>query len=566
MGQFDFITNEITNYSTKKKASSLNTFNDFSSVQSNLHHGKASKKATIIRNRTSRKITKTRYSTDINNVIDDSVTDVSTSHLDIESSYIDIISTFGVSLIQDVSNSISNKLQSTINTISGIPSETISALWDTANSQIDDIASDINAVAGNYITDYTGSNAKDLDNQIAALHSMAAISQEPVGSFNNNSKTGTTTKNNFFKRDKGNSSCSKYIQSNVPNKAGKLTPNENALKGTPDDKILNGKLKTDNSIVSEYLKLTPPKLPTLPSTSSLVPSSENLIDSVKNTAKNTYDTTTKSIIPKGKSDAGNIKSVKDILPSMPKPTPNVPSADDIKSINTVSSVGEKMGFTAPLTPNKNSTAISEPKPTPEKAEYGKIQVKETKAGFVDIVDETPGNQRKISQHPTGSYEATLNDGSVHKKITKNRQEITDGDWKVTTSKDKVEIVIGDSKIEIRKNDFRTIHENNNIDIGGDSNILIKGDVKEDIKGSKTEKIGENNTSSVAGNRNDKTDGNYDEKIGGNQSSNITGNLTITVTGNVNINSSGQTTINSSGPATISSTAIVRISAPKVSIG
>jgi hypothetical protein len=544
--------NEIINYSAKKKKSSLEVFANYSDNKSREYTTRNSGKAAKLTSRTSRKMSTLRKkqsnpSAEAGQVIiDDAVGELSSFHLDTRSSYIDIISTFGASLVQDVSNSINLNLQSKFDTIAEIPVE----LTDVANSQILDIAGAINDSVGASITKYTGEDIKQLNDQTAALNSLKSKLTDPIGSFNINNSNDNGIKNNFFKRDKGRSSCSNYIQGNVPNKAGKLTSNPDALKGTPDAVILKPKLSMFESAVSQYKQLTLPKLPSLPSLSSLIPKT-NIFNSAKTVSLSSI--------------RGSVKSLLTAMP--PKPSvPNTPSTSQLNDMASFASIGETLGFTPPLIPSKSITPINEPAPTPEKAEYGKIVVKENKAGFVEITDETPGNKRKINQHPSGTYEAMVNDGSVHRKITKDRQEITDGEWKVTTSKDKVEIIIGDSKIEVRKSEFRTISGNDNIDIGGDIDTLIGGSSTEDIKLNKIEKIGGNNTTSIAGDKTDKTDGNHVETISGDYNNTTKGNLTITVTGNVNINSSGQTTINSTGPATISSTALVRISAPKVNIG
>lgn len=225
-----------------------------------------------------------------------------------------------------------------------------------------------------------------------------------------------------------------------------------------------------------------------------------------------------------------------------------------------------LGSVTSLMPTTNTKKIEEPKPTDEKAEYGKIQVKENKAGFVVINDETPGNVRQIDLHPTGTYTAFLDNGDFHTKITNDRQEITDGNWNIKTDKDKIEIVAGNSRIEIRKDVQENITGDRDTNQDGIQNTLIKGNVKEDFKSNYFGKIGEDYNEDVGGNKNEKTSGNLTENITGDHKENTQGALTIKVTGNINITSCGTTTIMSASDISIISGTKITLSAPIIKIG
>jgi hypothetical protein len=233
-----------------------------------------------------------------------------------------------------------------------------------------------------------------------------------------------------------------------------------------------------------------------------------------------------------------------------------------------------LGFVSSLIPTANSKKVAEPKPTDDKAQYGKIQVKENKAGFIVINDETPGNVRQINLHPTGTYNAMLDNGDFHTKTTGDKQEITDGNWNITTTKDKIEIVSGDSKIQIRKNVERNIAGDYNSNIDGEQKSVVGGDVSNDFKGSYAGKIASDYTESVGGDKTEKTSGDLKETISGDHKETVQGALTITVMGNVNITSTGTTNIQSTGSINITSGGVltlmsaimVRLSAPSIKLG
>lgn len=233
-----------------------------------------------------------------------------------------------------------------------------------------------------------------------------------------------------------------------------------------------------------------------------------------------------------------------------------------------------LGFVSSLIPSTNTKKIDEPRPTDNKAEYGKIQVKENKAGFIVINDETPGNVRQINLHPTGTYNALLDNGDYHTKTTNDRQEITVGNWNITTEKDKIEIISGNNKIEIRKDIFTNIAGKSDYNLTGTQSNVVGADVTDDFKANYTGKIADNYSESVGGNKTETTSGNLTEKISGDHKENVSGSLTIQVSGNINIVSSGNIKIMSSGTTNITSTGAtnvtssvkVKISAPKISLG
>jgi hypothetical protein len=295
-----------------------------------------------------------------------------------------------------------------------------------------------------------------------------------------------TIKENFFQRPAGESSTSKYIQTNTTNPDGSDKA-QSVLDGTPDTKILIPQLKKDTNAVDTFSPDLPPSLTDL-----------------------------------------------------------------------LAAALAARGFVPPLTPKPKKKEIAEPKPTGEKAEYGKIQVKENKAGFVEIRDETPGNVRKIDQHPTGTYDAMLDKGERIEKTTGMRMTMIDKDWEIVIFGNELVVISGDNKIQIKKNQILNITENQEIHIGKDQFVKIDNNQTIDVSVDRNQHVGSNETLSV--------DSNQKETIGGNHDLTISGKSMTKVSGNKNEQVGGNLTIIVTGPVNISSSAVVNISAPRINLG
>lgn len=197
-------------------------------------------------------------------------------------------------------------------------------------------------------------------------------------------------------------------------------------------------------------------------------------------------------------------------------------------------LAKMFGISLSLIPKISFKIIAEPIPTDFKAEYGKIQAKVNKAGFTQISDSTPGNVRKIELHPSGTYTSMLDDGSYYTKTIGDKQEITNGNWLITTSKDKVEIVAGDNKIEIRGDHLSNIAGDAGSNIVGDREDVVWGDTYDDYKGSYVGKVFADYFEVVGNDKTELTYGTLDEEIFMDHKETVWGGLTVTVFGNINI--------------------------------
>ena len=143
--------------------------------------------------------------------------------------------------------------------------------------------------------------------------------------------------------------------------------------------------------------------------------------------------------------------------------------------------------------------IKEPRPTPEKAEYGKIVVKQTHSGHVFIQDDTPGNRRVITQHATGTYFSMIDDGSMIVHITKDGMKIINRDYKIYIQRDRLTLIDGNDWVQVKRNKTTHVNENEYKVIEKDKKTKIKQDEKREIEQNQTIQVGQNITIQAGGN-------------------------------------------------------------------
>ena len=472
------IINKITNHAVSLTTKSLISINSFAENQSKKSLAKYTSHSDKIIHSANTKLKvitinyKSNKKTSQDIVIASTVTNLNSLKTNIGDAYSIKLNGFGNSM----GASVADNIKSFGATLSDKFNVSTTAITNIISASITNAVNSLKSAVTNLIASFTG--ALNLLHN-AAMSTINGIANA-IGSAFATAKTAVASvkeKFDFYKKAKGSSSTSQYIQANVPNKAGTLAPNAKALIATPDAKILAPLLKKE------------------------------------------VNTTT------------------------------VMKANPLAAL---------LGITGSLIPSQTKVEIAEPKPTGDKAQYGKIQVKETKGGFVEINDDSVGNVRKILQHPSGTYFAMLDNGDLNSKCANDRQDITVGNWHLTVSKDKVVVVAENQKIEIRKNNTTQINGNDDLVINGTKNEVVKGDVSNDYKSNLSTKVTSNSSENVDGNKKVTVGGNVEETISGNQKENITGNLTIHVTGSCNIISGGA--------CTIASGSKVSISAPSISLG
>jgi len=137
-----------------------------------------------------------------------------------------------------------------------------------------------------------------------------------------------------------------------------------------------------------------------------------------------------------------------------------------------------------LTDVPMSDNISEPPPTPDKAEYLQIIAKQTRKGSAFIIDDTDDNERVLMLHKVGSYHLLMCNGDDVSHSVRDKIEIIDANRKIIIKKDKIEIVQGSYKIEIRQNNEIHIHGDQHVMIEKNKNLKIKKNYNEHVDNDK----------------------------------------------------------------------------------
>ena len=225
-----------------------------------------------------------------------------------------------------------------------------------------------------------------------------------------------------------------------------------------------------------------------------------------------------------------------------------------------------------LTKVEETLTIQESSPTSELGAYGEVQVQETSSGHVIIVDDTPGNERLVTQHANGTYDAMTSKGDrTHKTmrdqytfvqrdmivhVKRNHVTITNGNCTVEISADEIKNIAGFKKTNIGEDRETNIEKSDSKQVGGNQSELVAGDIGSKTLGDRTEV--------TDGNKSDGVQGNLDTFVGGNHNSTIDGNLVEKIKGG-HTSEVASLKIISTGPVEITSASQVTITAPSVSL-
>ena len=189
------------------------------------------------------------------------------------------------------------------------------------------------------------------------------------------------------------------------------------------------------------------------------------------------------------------------------------------------------------------------KPLPG-SQYPYNQVRETVSGHVQEIDDTPGAERMLFRHRTGSGVEMRADGTVIISSRRNTIRVTGGDEKV--------IVEGDGEISYNGNLTLNVSGDFDLVVGGNFNVTTSGDKVEDIHGSYKQSVRKNHKTVVTQNKSDFTAGEYAQTVLG-SSSNITkGTLRNYIEGGVEFFSGDEILLTAENMAVITS--------PNINIG
>lgn len=249
-------------------------------------------------------------------------------------------------------------------------------------------------------------------------------------------------------------------------------------------------------------------------------------------------------------------------------TPDQNILDNLLSITqSIRSFGKTLiqGAITALNPTAVETKIKEKAPTPERAEYGQIQVQETSGGHVIIVDDTENNKRLIRQHANGTYDSMTDKGDRTEKVVKDSYTFIRRDMIIHVERDQVRIISGNSNLEIRGSESRQVAGNKMVNIDGDDETKVGGDHIVDATGNVSNNAGSGYGSKCAENRDIVTGGNSNENVTGNDNKTIGGSKNETISGSEVKNVNGSLSIVANGAITIVSSSQVVVTAPIISL-
>ena len=165
------------------------------------------------------------------------------------------------------------------------------------------------------------------------------------------------------------------------------------------------------------------------------------------------------------------------------------------NINTLFYGGGDEGISLNLRPVKGS-------------QYPLNQVRETTSGHVTEYDDTPGNERILIKHRTGSGVECRSDGTVIVSSKANKIEVCGGDQTV--------IIEGDGQISYKGNMTLNVSGDLDFNVGGNYNLKVAGDKIETIDGSLKQRIYRNKDVMTLKNEITNTIGNRTDFVFGDQ--------------------------------------------------
>ena len=181
-------------------------------------------------------------------------------------------------------------------------------------------------------------------------------------------------------------------------------------------------------------------------------------------------------------------------------------------------------------------------------QYGMADVRETASGHVIEYNDTPGGERILIKHKTGSGVELRPDGTVLVVSTKNKVEVCHGSNEV--------IVEGEANLSYKGN--------LTLNVTGDFNVNCR-DYNVHARGNKTEQIDNNSKTSVFGNSGNSVSGNFIQSIAGNTTDLTLGTQTLVTKGDLVVATEGSQEIVSKGASIFTSEQQLNMSSPDINI-
>lgn len=205
---------------------------------------------------------------------------------------------------------------------------------------------------------------------------------------------------------------------------------------------------------------------------------------------------------------------------------------DYDNIPIQDSSGEDLSV--PYVPEDTGVLFSEPKST-YRGVYPYVKATKTEGGHTVEYDDTPGQERFRSMHPSGSYHEDAADGRRTDKSFGDRYLLTvgtrcdlvEGEYKTNIGGTETTVNFADVIRNVDGNKSHVISGNHSNDIGGNNDIIVKGNETKKITGSGTIEVGAGIKIIVNGNADITVNGNSSNKVSGNYSLDVSGTYNIT---------------------------------------
>jgi len=171
-----------------------------------------------------------------------------------------------------------------------------------------------------------------------------------------------------------------------------------------------------------------------------------------------------------------------------------------------------------IEPNPKSVAPDESPYTSAKYPYNHVH--ESEAGHIHEIDDTPGGERLMQQHSTGTFQEIHPDGSKMVKVIGDNYEIIAGkssilvvgDANITYDGNVRELVKGDYALEVEGNYSQNIHGEHEIKIGKNRAEQILGNYAFNIDRAIKARVGEDVDYTILGNETRSIGGSYDLSV------------------------------------------------------
>jgi len=170
--------------------------------------------------------------------------------------------------------------------------------------------------------------------------------------------------------------------------------------------------------------------------------------------------------------------------------------------------------------------------------YPYNHVHESESGHIHEIDDTPGGERLLQQHISGTFTEIHPTGDKVVKVVGDSYEIVikdsniliEGDLNVTVNGNKNELIKGDYVLEIEGDSYTKIHKNQRIRVGVRGEKAGGGNREEEILGSHAFDVRQAVKGRVGSAKAGARD--FDITIGGNESRIVGGNFDLNVTKNL----------------------------------